>query len=428
MRTTRIWSLKSLSDELLDREYAVRVRSDRASTAELLLYLGEMEARKRYVPAGYSSMFRFCVECGRMSEDIAYKRIRAARLARRFPAIYDRIADGRMTLSALVLLAPQLTEHAATRLLADAENKTNEQVKLLLAALAPRPDIPTTERPRAPREASPSSASNDVSTSSAELAVRPVAPSKSTELETSMEPLLEERERGSVAPEATPADAPPAVAVAAAQAAAAPAPASQRMPRSHHAPLSPTSMYIGTTLPMPVYEQLQEARELLSHRLASRELSEVLEAMLVITLPVLRKQKFAESAHPRSSGGARHEPSSSRRIPAHVKREVWERDGGRCTFVGTDGHRCTSRERIEFDHRVPVTKGGAATVENVRLLCHAHNQHEAEQVLGEGFMKAKRAWSAVAQRGHATGRAGNENGKNPANERTGAALPLGLET
>lgn len=187
-------------------------------------------------------------------------------------------------------------------------------------------------------------------------------------------------------------------------------------------------MYIGTTLPMPVYEQLQEARELLSHRLASRELSEVLEAMLVITLPVLRKQKFAESAHPRSSGGARHEPSSSRQIPAHVKREVWERDGGRCTFVGTDGHRCTSRERIEFDHRVPVTKGGAATVENVRLLCHAHNQYEAERVLGEGFMKARRAWSAVAQRGHATGRAGNENGKNPANERTGAALPLGLET
>lgn len=423
MRATRIWSLKSLSDELLDREYAVRVRSDRASTAELLLYLGEMEARKRYVPAGYSSMFRFCVECGRMSEDIAYKRIRAARLARRFPAIYDRIADGRITLSALVLLAPQLTEQTAAQLLVDAEHKTNEQVKLLLAALAPRPDVPTTERPQAPRDARPSSASANVSASSAELAVRPVAPSESRETAKSMEPLVEQLDHANAAPEATATDAPPA----AAEAAAAPASVTSCMPRSHHTPLSPTSMYIGTTLPMPVYEQLQEARELLSHRLASRELSEVLEAVLAITLPVLRKQKFAESARPRTTGDARQEHSSARQIPAHVKREVWERDGGRCTFVGTDGHRCTSRERIEFDHREPVAKGGAATVENVRLLCHAHNQYEAERVLGEGFMRAKRAWSAVAHRAHATNGAGDGNGKGPANERAGNALPLGLE-
>lgn len=409
MRTARIWSLKSLSDELLDREYAVRVRSDRASAAELLLYLGEMEARKRYVPAGYSSMFRFCVESGRMSEDVAYKRIRAARLARRYPTIYDRIAEGRITLSALVLLAPQLTEHTAARLLADAEHKTNEQVKQMLATLVPRPDVPTTERPHASDPSAPSSPScgrGDVSTSSAELAVRPVVPSAGGMGAESMAPLSAEGERPNVPPDTTPNCA----------------------PHSHHTPLSPTSMYIGTTLPMPVYEQLQEARELLSHRLASRELSEVLEAMLAITLPVLRKQKFAESARPRKPGEDRDESSSARQIPAHVKREVWERDGGRCTFVGTDGHRCTSRERIEFDHRVPVAKGGAPTVENVRLLCHAHNQYEAERLLGKGFMSAKRAWSATTPRNH--GANGSDRGKRrkPASDRAETVIPLELGT
>lgn len=187
-------------------------------------------------------------------------------------------------------------------------------------------------------------------------------------------------------------------------------------------------MYIGTTLPMVVYEQLQEARELLSHRLESRELSEVLEAMLAITLPVLRKQKFAESASPRSTRDLRHGSRNARQIPAHVKRAVWERDGGRCTFVGTGGHRCTSRERIEFDHRVPVTKSGEATVENVRLLCHAHNQFEADRVLGEGFMKAKRAWSAAAQRSRAAIGTGNAIPEDPASENAGRTSPLELET
>lgn len=168
--------------------------------------------------------------------------------------------------------------------------------------------------------------------------------------------------------------------------------------RTQHTPLSPASMHVSATLSMQVYEQLQEARELLSHRLASRELSDVLEALLGIALPVLRKQKFAEVASPRAARGQGasdgQNPAQTRQIPAHVKREVWKRDGGRCTFVGAHGHRCTCRERIEFDHRVPIAKGGESTVENVRLLCRTHNQYEAERVLGEKFMRGKRAWAS----------------------------------
>ncbi|MBI5169500.1 MAG: HNH endonuclease [Candidatus Eisenbacteria bacterium] len=405
MHTARTWSVTQLSNEVLDREYAARVGNDRASTAELLMYLGEMEARKRYIPAGYPSMFRFCVEHGRMSEDVAYKRIRTARMARRFPEIYDRIADGRLTISALVLLAPEMTEHTAARLLSDAEYKTNEQVKRLLAAVAPKPDVPTKERevPSPSASVAASIESRDVSTSSAELAVRPVAPSQSNESSESMGPLWSTtadadgahyRSGASEAPEAPETPQAPHATV--------PRGAPQAK-RTQHTPLSPTSMHVSATLSMQVYEQLQEARELLSHRLASRELSEVLESLLAIALPVLRKQKFAEASRPRAprskdrpinENDSAASPSQARQIPAHVKREVWERDGGRCTFVGTDGHRCTCRERIEFDHRVPVAKGGASTVENVRLLCRAHNQYEAERLLGERFMRGKRAWAS----------------------------------
>ena len=82
---------------------------------------------------------------------------------------------------------------------------------------------------------------------------------------------------------------------------------------------------------------------------------------------------------------------NARQVPASVKRAVWQRDGGRCTFVGDSGHRCASRTRLEYDHVEPVAAGGRATVKGLRLRCRAHNQLAAEQAFGRGFMNAKRS-------------------------------------
>jgi hypothetical protein len=73
-----------------------------------------------------------------------------------------------------------------------------------------------------------------------------------------------------------------------------------------------------------------------------------------------------------------------------VQRAVWERDGGRCAFVSADGHRCEECGQLEFDHIVPVAKGGESTVENLRLLCRAHNRHAAEREFGKDQMRARR--------------------------------------
>jgi hypothetical protein len=77
-------------------------------------------------------------------------------------------------------------------------------------------------------------------------------------------------------------------------------------------------------------------------------------------------------------------------IPAQVRRVVVARDGGRCTFVGSNGHRCGSERFLEFDHIVPVARGGRSTVSNIRLRCRPHNQYEAESAFGIEFMKNKR--------------------------------------
>src|SRR5262249_353013 len=80
-----------------------------------------------------------------------------------------------------------------------------------------------------------------------------------------------------------------------------------------------------------------------------------------------------------------------RHISAHVRRAVRERDGDRCTYVSESGHRCETRHFLEFDHVVPVSRGGQATVENLRLRCRAHNQLAAERDFGSEFMNQKRA-------------------------------------
>ena len=87
----------------------------------------------------------------------------------------------------------------------------------------------------------------------------------------------------------------------------------------------------------------------------------------------------------RSAGGAGSAsqppaPKSGRSIPAGVKREVWRRDSGCCTYVDRHtGRRCGSRFFLELDHIVPVARGGAAEPSNLRLRCAAHHRYRHDR-------------------------------------------------
>ncbi len=60
-------------------------------------------------------------------------------------------------------------------------------------------------------------------------------------------------------------------------------------------------------------------------------------------------------------------------ISSDVRREVWRRDGGKCV-------RCGSRERLEYDHIVPVSKGGSNTARNIELLCENCNRSKSDSI------------------------------------------------
>ena len=73
---------------------------------------------------------------------------------------------------------------------------------------------------------------------------------------------------------------------------------------------------------------------------------------------------------------------SSRSITAAVKHAVKQRDGCQCTFVSKDKRRCAETKNLHFDHKDPFALGGCSTVDNLRLLCPAHNRLEATKVFG----------------------------------------------
>ncbi|MBP8993598.1 MAG: HNH endonuclease [Bacteroidales bacterium] len=60
-------------------------------------------------------------------------------------------------------------------------------------------------------------------------------------------------------------------------------------------------------------------------------------------------------------------------IPQDVMDKVWNRDGGRCV-------KCGSQENLEFDHIIPVSKGGATTYRNLQLLCKKCNLEKSNSI------------------------------------------------
>jgi hypothetical protein len=153
------------------------------------------------------------------------------------------------------------------------------------------------------------------------------------------------------------------------------------------APLAPERFRFEVTIGRDTHDLLGYAKDLLGHELPSGDLAQVFHLSLQALVAQLEKRKFAATRRP-SRGGR---PSANpRHIPAQVKRAVWARDGGQCTFTSESGRRCAARKLLEFDHVEEVARGGTASVGGIRLRCRAHNPYGAECTFGAPFMREKR--------------------------------------
>jgi hypothetical protein len=322
-------ALSQLEDDVLLRRLAALVAQDRRTTAALLAHVAEVDDRHLYLKMGFDSMQAYCVRELHMSDAAARRRIHAAHTARRFPPLLDAVADGRLHLSAIALLSARFTTTNVDELIAAATHKTVGEIERLLVERWPQAEELRLDDGVIPQV---------------------VVPQRQDAVPRFLK---------SVVPESLSKG--PAV-------------------RTEIAPLSPERFTVHMSIEKVTHDKLRRAQDLLGHTLSSREVAAVFDRALDALLEKLEKRKVGT--------GKRlvRVPALTRTIQASVKRAVWERDGGRCSFVGDGGRRCQSTDRLEFDHIVPIARGGDSSIANVRVLCHAHNQFAAEEAFGREFM------------------------------------------
>lgn len=346
----------NLSDSDLVSAARRFARSEREATAHLVAHLAEIEARRLYLGAGFRSLFAYCREVLELSEQSAYNRIEAAHVARKFPVILEMLSEATLTLATVRLVAPHLTADNHEQLLKDASRKSKREVEELLARRFPQPAVADSVRKVAVRVPVGNCARNvagstPVLAAGAEAASvpQPTCPGASCG-------------HGPVAADAQTGGA------ATVRISASPSRGAVR-------PLAEDRYEIRFTARASTCEKLRLAQDLLRHVVPDGEIAEVIDRALIALLEDIARKKFGATEHPRD--GAVSGPAS-RHIPAAVRRTVWLRDGGRCSFMGPNGRRCDARGFLEFHHVEPFAAGGPPTSDNIQLRCRGHNSYEAQ--------------------------------------------------
>lgn len=349
----------NLDDEELERNLKFLVEKERRGGARLIAHLAEFDRRQRCVKRGYSNLFAYCVTVLHYDEGGAFRRIRAARVARKFPEVLEKLEAGILHLTSLVLLAPVIKIENRKELLAAAEGKTRRELETFLARKFPQAAQSDFAR-RMP-----------VAGGWSVAVTTPVNAVEAVPLARTPDDL------------GTRAAAPPSAPVA------SPAPAERPWEWQAVVPVAMDRVRIGFDAGLSIMKLIERARQVLRHKYPEGRLEDIVKDALEIFLDrkdpqrrlVLKPVPVVRDAlpPPREPRFLR-DAKAGRYIPQWVKRAVWERDGGRCAWRADDGTLCGSKDWIEYDHVRPFAKGGRSdSPRNVRLLCRAHNQLRAAE-------------------------------------------------
>jgi hypothetical protein len=296
--------------------------------------------------------FAYCTEVLHLSEAEAYLRIAAARASREHPLLLTMLADGRLHLTAIAKLAPHLTAENREALLERAAHRSRRQVEELVAEISPRPDAPALMRKLPGRwDEGPLPSPRhgpDTKASSIELRLDGVAAAGG-------EPLPEAHSSGRTAVPASPSARAEVI-----------------------EPLAPARYKVQFTASAELRDKLERLRALMRPSVPDGDLAAIVEQAVTEKLQRLEARRFARTGAPGKTLSLTATAPTTRRIPAAVRRAVYERDGGQCRYRDEQGRRCTAREGLEFHHRLPFGRGGDHSVANVALACRSHNGYMAE--------------------------------------------------
>jgi hypothetical protein len=413
------------------------LRREQAAMADFLVTLADFDQRRGWEALGHAGLFAFLLAELGLSKSASYYRRSAAELLQGFPEVIEPLRDGRLCLSTVGELAKVLTEENRAVVTPRFFGLSSREAQELVAELQPR-HVPSTRLvvTRVLDQPSPPARVTQP------LLALTAAPTPALPPEAAAAPTTD------MAPNLVPPSRFPTSGIAnggGADTGAGFLPSR----RDEIVPLTADLRRLHVTVSRRFLRDLGVARDGLSHAIPNATTEQVLQEGLRLLLEkqararglVKRPKKAgaamalagtpaaapvvlavaaaaatgtgaatpgtslaasgtgrevateaANEAASEAANDARFEPPSPRRvgrreaIPAAIKRAVWARDGGRCSWPLDAGGRCGSTHRLELDHVVPWAAWGGETEADLRVVCAAHNRLAARVVFGERWM------------------------------------------
>lgn len=375
------FSFKKLSNDNLVSQLKDLVRRERELLTQLLHYLKEIEHRKIYAQRGYDSLFSFMREELGYSEGSADRRIKAMRLIKDLPEVEERIATGTLSLSVA----------ASTQRFIQKENRRRRESKI--------PTISKTEKLQVVNGLEGKSI-RDCEKRLAKLSPQSALPRDKTRIITqdkvhiaftASQALLKKIERlKALTAHQNPEGQYEKLfekAVDLALAKLDPLNPAKRGSKSTSAKkVKVTQIAKGTSM---VTKNIMDKKKR-PHTSGSEKRPMPKLLSLKNSPSGNRSNKLGKNNQVANTKLASNPPTPapewrmSRHIPAQIKRQVWERDQGRCQFRDRrSGKLCGAQSRLEIDHTFPYALGGEHSLANLRLMCRSHNQYRAQLLFGQ---------------------------------------------
>jgi hypothetical protein len=340
-------------------ELAALLRNEQGAMADFLLNLADFDAGKMWRDLGHASLFSYLRRELGLSAGAAQYRKTAAELIQRFPEVESALRAGRLCLSSVIEVAKVLTPENRNDVLPRFFGLSRREAEMVAASIRPAESIPlrdvvTYGRPHAVEVRAPAASPQPSLLHPASLELRPA--------ETNETKTPRAGDLANAAPEPLPSATPPA--------------------RDSAEPLDGEVSRFHVTVTRTLLAKLEAAKHALAHAMPGATAGEILEAGLDLLLEKAGKRRgLVEKPRKEPS------PSKSDAVPAHVRRAVWLRSGGRCEWRLESGEVCGSTHQLELDHHpIPRAHNGPSTEDNIRVHCRPHNLLGARRLFGDACM------------------------------------------
>jgi 5-methylcytosine-specific restriction endonuclease McrA len=336
------------------------LRCEQGAMADFLVALAEVIDKKLWRELGYSSPFYYVRREFKLCAGAAQNRITAAELILWVPEIEAALRSGKLYLSTVTVVAKVLTSENKDEVLPRFFDLSRRDAELVAVSIRPAEVIPVRDvvTPIRPAASSGRAVATARTLPAAAIRDSPAADAGSTALAFHMD------------------ETTPPVRVVASVVQLAPEP-----PRDEIEPLDAQLSRLHITVDNELLQLLEAAKDAFAHSFPSGRAAEVIKHGLRVALDQHDKRHGLVEKPLKAP-----RPSRTNHIPAHVKREVLRRAGGRCEWVPESGERCDCTRMLEYDHILALALGGKSTIENVRLACRSHNLLAARQAFGDALM------------------------------------------